>query len=71
MTLLSDPSKETMSAYGAYGPKVSYGKETVGVIRSTVLIAPDGTVAHHWPKVRAAGHAERVRTRLAELQAAS
>ena len=40
----------------------------VGVIRSTVLIAPDGTVAHHWATVKAAGHAEQVRSKLAELQ---
>lgn len=66
--LLTDADKKVMKAYGAYGKKVLYGKETVGVIRSTVLIAPDGTVAHHWAKVKAAGHADHVRTKLVELR---
>jgi peroxiredoxin Q/BCP len=38
------------------------------VIRSTVIIDPDGKVAHHWPKVSASGHAEAVREKLKELQ---
>ena len=45
-----------------------YGKQVEGVIRSTVLIAPDGSVAHRWATVKAAGHAEQVRSKLAELQ---
>lgn len=66
--LLTDADKKVMKSYGAFGKKVMYGKQVEGVIRSTVLIAPDGTVAHHWPKVKAAGHAEQVRARLAELR---
>ncbi len=66
--LLTDADKKVMKAYGAYGKKVLYGKETIGVIRSTVLIAPDGTVAHHWAKVKAAGHADHVRAKLVELR---
>ena len=66
--LLTDADHAVMTAYGAWGTKVLYGKETVGVIRSTVLIAPDGTVARHWPKVKAEGHAEQVRAALAELR---
>jgi hypothetical protein len=57
-----------MKGYGAFGSKLMYGKKVEGVIRSTVLIAPDGTVAHHWATVKAAGHAEQVRGKLAELQ---
>ena len=57
-----------MEKYGAWGKKVLYGRTSVGVIRSTVLIDPDGKVAHHWKKVRAAGHAAHVRTRLEELR---
>jgi peroxiredoxin Q/BCP len=68
LTLLSDPSHETLVRYGAWGEKVLYGKKSVGVIRSTVLIDPQGSVAHHWPNATAAGHAEQVRTRLAELR---
>src|SRR6476659_3359699 len=50
-TLLSDPSKKTMTAYGAYGEKTMYGKKVVGVIRSTVWVGPDGTVKKHWARV--------------------
>ena len=66
--LLTDADKKVMQAYGAYGKKLMYGKEVEGVIRSTVLIAPDGVVAQHWPKVKAEGHAEAVRDALAALQ---
>ncbi|MBL8754149.1 MAG: peroxiredoxin [Planctomycetes bacterium] len=68
ITLLTDADRKVMRDYGAYGKKVLYGKETVGVIRSTVLIAPDGRIAHRWATVKAAGHAEHVRARLVELQ---
>jgi peroxiredoxin Q/BCP len=65
--LLSDPDHAVMKEYGAWGEKHSYGKKTLGVIRSTVLIDPKGRVAYHWPTVKAAGHAEQVRAKLAEL----
>jgi peroxiredoxin Q/BCP len=68
VTLLSDPDHRVMTKYGAYGAKTLYGKKTVGVIRSTVLIAPDGKVAHHWKRARAKGHAEQVRYKLEELR---
>ena len=42
ISLLSDPDHKVMTAYGAHGEKVLYGKRTVGVIRSTVLVDPDG-----------------------------
>lgn len=50
-TLLSDPDAAMMKAYGAFGEKVQYGKTTMGTIRSTVVIGPDGTVVKHWAKV--------------------
>ena len=65
--LLSDPSHEVLERYGAWGTKRMYGRESEGVIRSTVLIDPQGRVAKHWPKVRAKGHAAEVRSALAEL----
>jgi peroxiredoxin Q/BCP len=49
--LLSDPDTTMMSAYGAFGEKVLYGKKTTGTIRSTVVIGPDGIVRKHWTKV--------------------
>ncbi len=68
--LLCDPDHKVMDKYGAWGEKTMYGKKSMGVIRSTVLIDPDGRVAHHWPKVKAGGHAEAVRAKLKELRAA-
>lgn len=50
-TLLSDPDGAMMTAYGAYGEKVMYGKKSMGIIRSTVLVGPDGVVRRHWTKV--------------------
>lgn len=59
--LLSDPDRELMKEWGAYGKKMMYGKETVGIIRSSVWIGPDGTVKKHWKKVAdAAKHPEQV-----------
>ncbi len=67
--LLSDPGHAVMRAYGAWGEKSTYGRTSVGVIRSTVLVDPQGMVAFHWPNVKAAGHADAVRKKLTELQA--
>jgi peroxiredoxin Q/BCP len=53
-TLLSDPDRKTMTAWGAYGDKMMYGKKTKGVIRSTVWIGPDGKVRKHWARVASA-----------------
>ena len=58
--LLSDPSRTTMAAYGAYGEKMLYGKTVVGVIRSTFVIGPTGVIEHAWYGPRTKGHAERV-----------
>ena len=68
--LLSDPEYKVMAKYGAWGEKNMYGKVTVGVIRSTVLIDPDGRVVHRWKRVKAKGHAQKVRERLEQLQRA-
>ncbi len=60
-TLLSDPDKRVMERYGAWGEKTLYGKKTVGVIRSTVWIGPDGKVRRHWRRVaKAADHPAKV-----------
>jgi peroxiredoxin Q/BCP len=59
--LLCDPSHKVMEQYGAWGEKVLYGKKTLGVIRSTVLIGPDGKVLKHWKRVAsAADHPHQV-----------
>jgi peroxiredoxin Q/BCP len=66
--LLSDPDHKVMERFNAWGEKNMYGKITVGVIRSTVIIDPDGRVAHRWKRAKAKGHAEKVRERLEKLQ---
>jgi len=59
--LLSDPDLTVQKAYGAWGSKMSDGHPTLGTIRSTVLIGPDGKVVKHWPKVKdAAAHPAEV-----------
>lgn len=58
--LLSDPDGATIEKYGAWGEKNMYGKKSMGILRSTVLIDPAGTVRKVWPKVRVAGHVEEV-----------
>ena len=63
--LLSDSDTKVHRLYGAWGKKMMYGKETEGVIRSTVLIDERGRVVKHWPRVKAEGHAEEVLLALA------
>jgi peroxiredoxin Q/BCP len=67
ITLLSDPERLLHEAYGAWRMKRMYGRDSMGTVRSTFLIAPDGTVAHVWPNVRAAGHAATVLEKLGEF----
>ena len=60
-TLLCDPDRGVMAKYGAYGEKVLYGKKMTGVIRSTVLVGPNGEVVKHWRRVpKAADHPAKV-----------
>ena len=54
--LLSDADRAVMDAYGAYGEKTLYGKKVTGVIRSTIVVGPDGTVALAKYNVKATGH---------------
>jgi peroxiredoxin Q/BCP len=65
VVLLSDASKETLLAYGAFGTKKLYGKEIEGVIRSTFVVDVDadgvGTVAVAQYNVRAKGHVAKLR----------
>jgi thioredoxin-dependent peroxiredoxin len=65
--LLSDPDLAVHKKYGAFGKKVSYGKETEGVIRSTFLIDGDGKIARAWKNVKAKGHIDKVLAALDEL----
>jgi peroxiredoxin Q/BCP len=59
--LLSDPSRETLRAYGAYGEKKLYGKTVTGVIRSTFVLDADGVVQKAMHNVKATGHVAKLR----------
>jgi peroxiredoxin Q/BCP len=58
--LLADPEHSTLEAYGAWGEKSMYGKKYQGVLRSTVIIGPDGRIRKFFPKVKPQGHAGEI-----------
>ncbi len=58
--LLSDPDKEVIQAFGAWGLKKNYGKEYMGLLRSTFVIGPDGTIQKVYDKVKTAVHGEEI-----------
>ena len=58
--LLADPGKEVLKAYGAWGRKIRDGVESEGVLRSTFVIGPDGTVKAAFPRVNPDGHAAEI-----------
>jgi peroxiredoxin Q/BCP len=58
--LLSDPNHEMATAFGAYGVKKNYGREYMGIIRSTFLIDGSGDIEAAFYNVKATGHAERI-----------
>src|SRR5918994_703218 len=64
ITLVSDPEKSVLRAYGAYGPKKLYGKEVVGVIRSTFIVDAEGRIEKAAYNVKATGHVARLRREL-------
>jgi len=65
ITLLSDPDKQVLTRWGAYGEKNSYGKRGVGVIRSTVVVDAEGRVEKAMYNVKATGHVAKLRRELA------
>ena len=64
VTLVGDPEKEILTAYGAYGEKKLYGKTVTGVIRSTFVIDEEGKVEVAQYNVRATGHVDKLRREL-------
>ncbi|MDQ3716180.1 MAG: thioredoxin-dependent thiol peroxidase [Actinomycetota bacterium] len=68
--LLSDPSKQVLTAYGAYGEKSLYGKTVVGVIRSTFVLDEQGRITMASYGVKATGHVAKLRRDLGLDQAA-
>ncbi len=65
--LLSDTEKKVLTDYDAFGEKKMYGKVTVGVIRSTYIISPDGKIVKKWRNVKAKGHVPKVVEELKKL----
>jgi len=59
--LLSDPDRAVLTAWGAFGEKKMYGKTVTGVIRSTFVVGPDGTLDEALYNVRATGHVAKLR----------
>lgn len=56
-TLLSDPEKSLANAYGVWAMKKNYGREYMGIVRSTFLVGKDGKIVREWRNVKVAGHA--------------
>jgi peroxiredoxin Q/BCP len=61
ITLLSDPDRQVLAAYGAFGEKKLYGKTVEGVLRSTVVVGEDGLVEAAQYNVKATGHVAKLR----------
>ncbi len=68
--LVSDESKEVLTAYGAYGEKKNYGRTVMGVIRSTFVIDEEGRVELAKYNVKATGHVASLAKRLGVAQPA-
>lgn len=67
ITLLADEEKVACEEYGVWQLKKNYGREYMGVVRSTFIINPNGEIAAIWEKVRVKGHVEAVKLTLEEL----
>ena len=61
---VADPSRQVIEQYGVWGPKKLYGRDYVGLIRTSLLISPKGRIAESWKVTRIKGHAQRVLTSL-------
>jgi peroxiredoxin Q/BCP len=69
-TLLVDADHQVAESYGAWGDKKRNGKTYEGIIRSTWVIAPDGTIAKAMPNVNPETHADQVLAVLGSMQPA-
>jgi len=68
ITLLSDESTEMMQEFGVWQMKKNYGKEYMGIVRTTLIIDPEGVIAEIWNNVRVKEHVAKVQARLSELR---
>ena len=62
--LLSDVDRTALDAYGAWGEKSAYGRKSTGVLRSTFVVDPEGTLRAAQYDVKATGHVKRLRAEL-------
>jgi len=67
-TLLTDPEREVLRMYGAWGLKKMYGREYEGVLRTTYLIGADGKIVKIYKKVKPAAHSAEILAALEELE---
>lgn len=58
--LVSDADEAVCNAFGVIQPKKLYGREYIGIVRSTFLIGPDGVIRQKWQPVKVPGHAQAV-----------
>lgn len=68
VALLSDPEHAVIEKYGIWKPKKLYGKDFLGIVRSTFIINPDGKIDYKWEKVKVPGHIEAVISKLKEIK---
>ena len=64
-TLLSDPDHKVAEAYGVWAEKSMYGRKSMGIVRSTFVIAADGTIARAMRGIKVPGHSDKVLEALA------
>lgn len=65
--LLADVDKKVCEKFGVWREKVNFGRKSMGVVRSTFIIDPQGKIAHRWKKVKVADHADQVLAKLDQL----
>jgi peroxiredoxin Q/BCP len=58
--LISDEDESLCKQFDVLKLKKMYGKEHIGIVRSTFVISPDGDILNHWDKVKVDGHAQEV-----------
>ncbi len=68
ITLLSDESTDMMQEYGVWKMKKNYGKEYMGIVRTTLIINPEGEIKALWENVRVKDHVAKVQAELISLQ---
>ena len=68
ITLLSDESTDMMQEYGVWQLKKNYGKEYMGIVRTTLIIDPEGVVQALWEKVRVKDHVANVKAKLESMK---